>query len=98
MNTNEYVTISHFDEKTQEEEISYFGRANVHGNIKIGDLSHGRRQENGFTVRIPTKDTILVSCGDRISCDKFPHPLSVVGFADNRRGSHFSKHYKLLVK
>ena len=59
MNTNAYVTLFHFDEETQEESKSYFGLANVHGNVKIGDLSHGRRQENGFTVRIPTNDTIL---------------------------------------
>ncbi len=98
MITNAFVRLFHFDEDTQEETEVFSGRASLFGNTKIGDLSHGRRKENGYTLRIPTKADILVSCGDKVFCDKFPQTLTVVGFSDNRRGSRFSHHYKLILK
>lgn len=98
MITNASVTIFHFDEKTGIETATEYKRANVHGDVKIGDLSHGRRSETRFTIRIPTNEKIEISCGDKIECEKFLGRLTVAGFADNRRSSRYIRHWKILVR
>ena len=92
------VIIYHYDEEEKRDFSFYFPKAKVHGTTKIGDLSHGRRAENRYTVRIMTDDDIKVSCGDKIYCDLFKKELTIVGIADNRRGSGKIHHFKLLAE
>jgi len=92
------VTIYHFDGEKNEETAYFFPKAKVHGTTKIGDLSHGRRSQNAYVVRIFTDDELSVSCGDKVFSDIFKEKLTVVGFSDNRRGSKKVRHFKLIVK
>ena len=92
------VTLFHYDEQKEEEIIHFFPNAKVHGTTKIGDLSHGRRSQNQYTVRLFTQGKIDVSCGDEVFSEYFGKRLTVVGFSDNRRGSKKVHHIKLIVK
>jgi len=92
------VTLIHYDEEEKQSFSSRFPKAKVHGTTKIGDLGHGRRAENRYTVRIMTDSDVPVSCGDEIYCELFKKNLTVVGIADNRRGSGRIHHFKLLVE
>lgn len=92
------VTVYHYDEKEKRDFSFHFPKAKVHGTTKIGDLSHGRRAQNRYTVRIMTKDNVPVSCGDTVYCELFKKNLTVVGLSDNRRGSGKIHHFKLLLE
>ena len=92
------VTLYHYDEEKDVEREYFFPKAKVHGTTKIGDLSHGRRTQNEHIVRIFTDDKIEVACGDKVFSEGFNEKLTVVGFADNRRGSKRIRHFKLIVK
>ena len=98
MKTNGSIILYHFDEESQEEIPTEYLNVSISGNVRIGDLSHGRRKQNSFTVRIPTDSEVNVSCGDRVVNLSDGRNFTVVGFADNRRGSAFSRHFKILLK
>ena len=61
MKTNGSIILYHFDEATEQEIPTEFLNVSISGSIKIGDLSHGRRKQNNFTVRIPTDEEIAAS-------------------------------------
>lgn len=98
MNFSCPVTLYHYDEKREETFSFLFPKAKVHGTTKIGDLSHGRRSENSYIIRIMTDEDINVSCGDEVYSDLFGQNLTVVGISDNRRGSKRVRHFKLIAR
>ena len=104
MLTNADITLYHktYNPDTRMEDWSrdYYPAANVQRDIMTTVADNGMQYANA----IPTDDVVVIANGDRIvvgCCNDATPPKSahtVVGYADNRRGSDRVHHWKVVCK
>lgn len=108
MLTNGAITIYHAqdDKETRMDTYvrEYFPEVSVQKDIQAVVLESGLRADDVIRVRIPTSDALQLSNGDRVvlgACDRDLPPENahtVIGFADNRKGSRDVWHWKLVLR
>lgn len=80
----------------------YFFEASVQIDNKSTVLDSGLKAENVVLLRIPTADDICLANGDRVLIGKSnsvkppDDAYTVIGFADNRKGSQNVRHWKVI--
>lgn len=108
MITNTAVTIYHetYDKARRMDayEVMYYPAASLQEDVKITVLQDGPRTDNLVKIRIPTTDNIKIKNGDRVVCGRCTaaeppdDAYTVVGFADNRKGSKPMQHWKVVCQ
>lgn len=87
----------------------YFDRVSLQEDVKVTVLDNGLKSANVIQIRIPISDDIKIANGDKVvigQCDE-PEPpqdtkdspydvYTVIGYADNRKGSAFMWHWKVV--
>ncbi len=99
MNTNGSVTLFHYDSDKEEYIRSFFPEASVYYEHKSAPSEKGVVYDNTVIIRIPTPDSITVKKNDYLmigNADKLQREeaLKIIGYTDNRRGSHRMQHWR----
>jgi hypothetical protein len=82
---------------------SYFERASVQMQNQAMVTNGGLKAANVIRVRIPTEEALTIANGDKAvigKCEADVPPAgayTVLGFADNRRGSLAVRHWKVIL-
>lgn len=106
MITNTEITLYHagYDPVTRDDcyTRTYYARASLQEDVKVSVLDNGLKSANVVKIRVPTADDMVISNGDKIiarRCDDEIPPdgaYTVIGYADNRKGSRQMWHWKVV--
>lgn len=81
---------------------AYYPEVSCQKDIKVNVLDNGLKSADVIRIRIPTDGEVIISNGDKVvlgttSENKPPKDAhTVIGYADNRRGS--LKHWKVICQ
>ncbi|MBO5369892.1 MAG: hypothetical protein J6B23_04350 [Clostridia bacterium] len=100
MITHSSITLFHYDEQKEEYIRQFFRRASVYYNHRSVPTENGFVYANTVTVRIPTREEIVIREGDYVYVGEMHYlcreaSLKVVGYSDNRRGSFPIQHWRI---
>lgn len=108
MLTNADITLYHkgYNPQTRMEDWTreYYPAANVQRDIMTAITDNGVQYANAIKIRIPTDETIVIANEDKVIvgyCSDTSPPKeahTVVGYADNRRGGAYMRHWKVVCK
>lgn len=83
-------------------ERQVFPEASLQRDCKVQVKDGKLEGADAVRLRIPTDRNISIACGDKVSLGSCPGPepppdaLTVIGFADNRKGSRRMWHWKVV--
>lgn len=104
MITNADITIFHkgYDPATRLNTwgSKYFANVSMQNDTKVNVLGDGLKSANIVKVRIPTTENIDIANGDKVVLGNASvlseKAYTVIGFADNRKGSPNMHHWKVI--
>lgn len=100
MITHSSITLFHYDDKKEEYTRQFFKKASVYYDHRSAPAHNGFVHANTVTVRIPTKESIIIKEGDYVYIGDMRFlnreaSLKVTGFSDNRKGSAPVRHWRI---
>ena len=96
MNLSKRILIRHLDRRTGSvsEQCICGVLCTITDAIEID--GSGFRKNGQMIVRIPTKETVPIVCGDEICCEGSQCWFTVVKVRDNRKQGSFLSHWKVV--
>lgn len=82
----------------------YSGPVSMQWDTNVTVVNNGIESADVIKIRIPTDDFIDIKNGSKVAAPKAdeitppPDAKIVIGFADNRKGSHKMHHWKVVCK